>query len=436
MSKVSKSKSASKKSDAQGQASSPAPAASNASAAVELDASMDSGEQTPTLDAAARAPVSTEMGRLHERMSNLAQRKAWGGVERHYQEMLALGEPIQGDAHYWAAQGSLVRADIDQYQARLRLAAAGGADIGADLENSEEAYERVSISRGKRALGFLGRGGPELEVDVNFFRPDHRKAFERARATLKAEGSFEGLLPVGSTYTVKGERFTLEKGESVSITYGGRSKSAKGSAAEPAEAVEQTDTPLIEAEDYERQALDEEVLSSPNDVSGEVLSQRERLRARLQREEWRGANTAYGAMLALGEPLSGEDHAFGAQAALNLGDLGAAIRRYELAKKGGADVGDDLAALTARFGDVVISPKRSLFKRRVEGGPSIEPTTAPFARDSINAIEVARRSLAETGSFEGVLPIEAGPYRVAGHLLEVREGGRTTFAYDPASVGD
>ena len=155
-----------------------------------------------------------EHRRLSEEMDKLAQRNAWTGVERNFQELLALqkkGEVLTYEEWYLGAQAA--RALGNMAACRERLAEAVKVD-GKDeavswLEQVDSTYVSVDLKTVDReATASLSIGGMP-------FAPDQRAAVEYAQAQVADQRQFVGLLPPGDYTFVSGdvsETFSLAAG--------------------------------------------------------------------------------------------------------------------------------------------------------------------------------------------------------------------------------
>ncbi len=131
-------------------------------------------------------------------------------------------------------------------------------------------------------------------------------------------------------------------------------------------------------------------------------SERQRLSAEMvrlaQRNAWSGVERAYTGILELGLEPSREQHLLGADSARDRGDVLNMIVRYEeaLAIEETDDVFDRRQAAVDAFGRVKLSGPP---------GTSFAPTEPPFLPDRIAAVDFAANQLAETGSFDGFVPV-------------------------------
>lgn len=154
--------------------------------------------------------------RLGQELRRLAERNAWKGVERVYEQMTALGEPLRARDHLLGYQAARARGDVEVAWARLERALAASGDPDT-LEAVRAERESLGARFGRVAIEVVP---PRLDVLVAYetpFATEERQALERARSTLLAEHRFEGLLPVGR-YMVDGEVFeVLPHGEPLAL---------------------------------------------------------------------------------------------------------------------------------------------------------------------------------------------------------------------------
>lgn len=191
-----------------------ASAAPAAEQATERGPASSGGFQAGLEANAPSASTSAEGQRLRHELSRLAQRNAWSGVERAYQQLVTLGE-ADGDAHILGAQAAQNTGNMRESQMRYRKARAAGADVDAQLSSIEDnfnaAYLQTQTRRPKSDKKAEGIGAPELHIAAMPFAPDHRKAIEHAQRELQSSWSFNGLLPFGQyTLTHEGRTETFE----------------------------------------------------------------------------------------------------------------------------------------------------------------------------------------------------------------------------------
>ena len=152
------------------------------------DVPPDSTQTDPT------TPVSqshAEYVRLSEEIEKLAQRNAWPGVEKLFQELLATGEAPSFDD--WIIGAHSARATGDIGAARERLYKAN--EIREEREVLDTLWE-IDSNYGKVWLaGDLGR--VEFKCDQMPFEPDAAQAVTFAQTRVAETGMFSGYLPQG-----------------------------------------------------------------------------------------------------------------------------------------------------------------------------------------------------------------------------------------------
>jgi hypothetical protein len=144
--------------------------------------------------------------RLSEEMKKLAQRNAWTGVERKYEELLALGIDLPAEDHLLGAQGARFLGKTFEVYTRLSKAYKINEDpeVLQEMEQIDGSFGRIDLKGSERFL-------PRIEPAVMPFAPDARKAIEWANEVMTATGSFRGMLPAGE-YKVACQTFTVVTG--------------------------------------------------------------------------------------------------------------------------------------------------------------------------------------------------------------------------------
>jgi len=167
------------------------------------------------LSAAATDPrVSSEYRRLTEQIVNYADRNAWPAVARTFAELEALeGAPLTAPDLYLGAQAARALGDALTCRRRLLLAfekldkaATFDAKAARWLGELQSEYGHVQI----RTKG----AEPQLMAVNPPFQPDRQAAIQFAAARLKADRTFDGLLPAGD-YTIGDRSFTVEAGTDI-----------------------------------------------------------------------------------------------------------------------------------------------------------------------------------------------------------------------------
>ncbi len=163
--------------------------------------------------------------------------------------------------------------------------------------------------------------------------------------------------------------------------------------------------------------------ADPVTSAAETLRLVEELHRLAARQAWTGVERVW-AELAAADGVGCEELLAAADAATQLGDLGAARERLlaALALQERRDVVERLWSIDTAYGSV----------RIVSAGPSeLVIPAADFFPVAQRAVDVARRQLAESGQYEGWLPI--GRYQIDGEEVYVRPGPRTTEHVPAAS---
>ncbi|MEY3212585.1 MAG: hypothetical protein RIT28_3066 [Pseudomonadota bacterium] len=156
-----------------------------------------------------------EHRRLSEDMEKKAQKNIWAGVERSFQELLALqksGEVLTYEDWLLGAQAARGLGDMASCKDRLTqaLTVEANAESQAWLDEINANYVPVTLkSPNKEATA-------TLTIEAMLFATDQRLAVEVAQKTLAETREFSGLLPVGNYTFTDG---TLTK--SFSVASGG-----------------------------------------------------------------------------------------------------------------------------------------------------------------------------------------------------------------------
>ncbi len=142
-----------------------------------------------------------EHRRLSEEMDRLAQRNAWTGVERNFQDLLALqkkGEVLTYDEWYLGAQAARGLGDVTSCRDRLAEAVRveGRDEAISWIEEIDATYQRVELKTVDR------EAVASLNISGMPFAPDQRAAVEFAQGLVEQDRQFIGLLPAGEyTFT-------------------------------------------------------------------------------------------------------------------------------------------------------------------------------------------------------------------------------------------
>ncbi len=141
--------------------------------------------------------------RLRERMTTLAQKNQWTGVERTYLEMVDKKLEMTHEDHLLAADAARTMGDVGAQQRRYERALASWPNI-------EITQKLAEIQRKYGQVILMGKAGStELVPDQRPFQPDLAAAIDFAADKVQAEGRYEGVLPFGG-YKLNTEPFVVE----------------------------------------------------------------------------------------------------------------------------------------------------------------------------------------------------------------------------------
>ncbi|MCO4745594.1 MAG: hypothetical protein KC912_12450 [Proteobacteria bacterium] len=154
----------------------------------------------------AQSADQAEAYRLEQEIKRLADRNAWAGVERAYEDLVNLDAQVSVEIHNVGAQSARFLGKTFEVYQRLERAQAiePTETTTADLAGFDQQYGRVRIKGDARRR-------PELTREAMPFLPDQRKSIEWAQRVVTETGSFEGMLPLGD-YAIAGKAFTVEAG--------------------------------------------------------------------------------------------------------------------------------------------------------------------------------------------------------------------------------
>ncbi len=159
---------------------------------------------------------------------------------------------------------------------------------------------------------------------------------------------------------------------------------------------------------------DPRAFRAPRD-EGEYQRQSAELQLAATRNAWGGVERAYRALMTTNVPLTGAMHVSGARAAQSRGDMTAARDRIRQALQAEPDLQearDWLRELDGGYASVLLLGD--------PGRHHLVCDAIPFDPALAKAIEFAKAAIAETGTFNGILP--AGSYQFADLTLDVRPG--------------
>ncbi len=173
-----------------------------------LFASLAHAQPVATLDERSAA----ELNRLIDDLERLAERQAWAGVERRYEQILALeGVVPPAYVHVQAAYSARVNGEMGAALDRLSRA--------QSLEPTDQLdmwITAINESYGRVELVVDPPRTTELEAEKMPFDPEQRRAIDTAVLWMDAEGYFEGMLPGGS-YALGGKEFEVIPGVAVRV---------------------------------------------------------------------------------------------------------------------------------------------------------------------------------------------------------------------------
>ncbi|MDG1481534.1 MAG: hypothetical protein P8R54_18200 [Myxococcota bacterium] len=156
----------------------------------------------------------------------------------------------------------------------------------------------------------------------------------------------------------------------------------------------------------------------------------EEMRRLASRNAWRGVEASYAKMLPLerrGVVLTFDDHFIAAQAASNLGDINSTYLRAQRAVAAASNENDTrrsenwIREIESSYGSVELRTSS-----RFEGASALKISEIPFANDQRAAYDVARATIAERGSYSGLLPLGDyvfGDIAAGGEPFSVAAGG-------------
>lgn len=150
----------------------------------------------PASDDSERARQA-EVLRLSDQLTRFATDGKRAGVERTYQQLLAIEPRLTPDIHLTAARAAQERGDALLTLARLQRVPVGSPTFAGAAETLNTLVTRFGYVR------ITAPPGTVLEGPARF-APMERAAIAWATEVVAEEGSFLGLLPAGS-YTLAGQ---------------------------------------------------------------------------------------------------------------------------------------------------------------------------------------------------------------------------------------
>lgn len=157
----------------------------------------------------AHASGEQEVLRLQHEMDRLSLRSAWGGVERHYDSIVKMGERPDRKHTLLAADAARHRGDVLTVLERLVQAQSMEVsdDVTASIEDLMGRYGRVQL---------LSTESAELRAVQTPFRPDVAAAVRLAVEYAATTEGFDGFLPDGD-YRFGDVAFTVRHGEELQV---------------------------------------------------------------------------------------------------------------------------------------------------------------------------------------------------------------------------
>lgn len=139
--------------------------------------------------------------------------------------------------------------------------------------------------------------------------------------------------------------------------------------------------------------------------------------SRATKNAWQGVEQSYAAMLETGIPLTAQEHSLGAQAARNMGDVATSRKRFmwALEVEDSLEFRDAIRRIDDTFGPVSLQGD--------QGKVELTVASMPFDPSQAAAVQFAQAMVAETGSFEGLLP--KGDYTFGPMSMKIRPGVHT-----------
>lgn len=146
-----------------------------------------------------------EYNRLSERAQRLGEKTTWNGVERIFLQMEEAGFPLSQRDYLLGAEAARDRGDMKNVRDRLLQAMRLTPDLATGRSLAE-------IQGNYGAVVLVAKNSEEtLRPSVRPFQPDRGKAIDFAASVLLEEGTFDGLIPVG-TYTFGDRTFEVVAG--------------------------------------------------------------------------------------------------------------------------------------------------------------------------------------------------------------------------------
>lgn len=184
-------------------------------------------EETPRLSSPSTLRIDAEHTRIGTAMVKLAERNAWSGVDRAYDELVELvGKnkdiKLTCQDHFLGAQASQASGDLNAMHQRLLAASAApvdntNPDAMLALDSMGSNFFEGSLSVPKKYSG-----NQELTISPMPFEPDKRAFVLSVIQSVEDTGEYKGLLPRGLT---NGSPFELKFGDLPPVTIDGNTDS-------------------------------------------------------------------------------------------------------------------------------------------------------------------------------------------------------------------
>jgi hypothetical protein len=153
------------------------------------------------------AEVAAKVRQIRDEMNRFAGKNAWNGVDRKYQQVIALTPNVSLELHRLGAQAARMLGKTYEMYTRLENITQLESDTTVQQEISalESSYGRVRILGNIRWTVVLSR--PSMP-----FLPDQKSSVKYAIDELANTGSFEGMIPVGK-YLIGEREVVVEAGK-------------------------------------------------------------------------------------------------------------------------------------------------------------------------------------------------------------------------------
>lgn len=169
--------------------------------------------------ATAADPVEeAERARLLQELEQLSARERWSGVERRFQQLVALGGDLEEQAWFRGAEAAWNQGEIALAHERLKRTVALG-----NREEARRLLGEIDTTYAQVQLSTVPRQGCALDVNEQPFDPVQRSAVESAKESTEETGAFAGMLP-GGDYTFCGRAFSVVPGMAIQVEVSGKKR--------------------------------------------------------------------------------------------------------------------------------------------------------------------------------------------------------------------